>query len=159
MVLRFARSAAPKRLGIGLAVGVLAVAAVLGLSALPQAASSSNGTVAVAAVTAPDLSGNLTGTIEQDNGSGIISISGTAAASSVFRIDLLAGDGQVSDSALQLQFASGTTCEGTLTALDDTGFAGTCSLPGGGTRTVEAAWTVSDGTVAGTITTTGGASA
>jgi hypothetical protein len=107
----------------------------------------------------PEVNGSLTGTIQQDDGSGIVSISGTAAASSAFRIDILTGDGQVSDSALQLQFASGTTCEGTLTALDTTGFTGTCSLPGGGTRTVEANWTVSDGTVAGTISTTGGASA
>ena len=40
MVLRFGHSAAPRRLGIGLAVGAVAVAVVLGLSALPQAASS-----------------------------------------------------------------------------------------------------------------------
>ena len=53
----------------------------------------------------PELNGHLTGTIEQDDGSGIVSISGTAAASSAFRIDLLTGDGRVSDSALQLRFA------------------------------------------------------
>ncbi len=65
---------------------------------------------------------------------------------------------EVSDTALQLRFPNGTTCEGTLTALDDTGFTGTCTLPGGGTRTVTSTWTVSNGTVEGTISTTGGSS-
>ena len=112
----------------------------------------------VAAVAAPELKGSLTGTIQQDDGSGIVSISGAAAARSAFRIDLLTGENQVADSALQLRFASGTTCEGTLTTLDDTGFTGTCSLPGGGTRTVRVEWTVSDGAVDGTISTTAGGS-
>jgi hypothetical protein len=107
----------------------------------------------------PELNGALTGTIEQDNGSGIVSISGTAASSSAFRIDVLTGGSEVADSALQLRFASGTTCVGTLTALDDTGFTGSCSLPGGGTRTVQGDWTVSNGTVDGTISTTGSADA
>ena len=75
-----------------------------------------------------------------------------------FRIDLLTGGNTVADTALQLRFASGTICEGTLTALDDTGFTGTCTLPGGGTRTVTSTWTVSNGTVDGTISTTGGSS-
>ena len=81
---------------------------------------------------------------------------GTAAASA-FRIDLLTNqDERVSDSALQVRFPGGTTCEGTLTALDQSGFSGTCELPGGVTRTVRATWTVSDGTVSGTISTSGG---
>ena len=36
------------------------------------------------------------------------------------------------------------------------GFSGTCNLPDGSTRTVQATWTVSNGTVAGTISTSGG---
>ena len=100
------------------------------------------------------LNGDLSGTIEND-GSGVVSIRGTAAASA-FRIDLLTNQGdRVSDSALQVRFPSGTTCEGTLTALDQSGFSGTCDLPGGVTRTVRATWTVSDGTVSGTISTSG----
>jgi len=160
MALRFGRSAAPRRLATGIAVGAGALALVLGLSALPQQASKSKKTATTAAVaTAPDLNGSLSGTIQQDDSSGIVSISGTAASSSAFRIDLLTGSSQVSDSALQLRFPSGTTCEGTLSTLDDTGFTGTCSLPGGGTRTVQGNWTVSDGTVAGTISTTSGGEA
>jgi Zn-dependent protease with chaperone function len=48
--------------------------------------------------------------------------------------------------------------EGTLSALDNSGFTGTCTLPDGGTRTVTSTWTVSNGTVEGTISTSGGSS-
>ena len=51
-------------------------------------------------------------------------------------------------------FASGATCEGTLSALDERGFTGTCTPSGGEARTVHAEWTVSQGTVAGSISTT-----
>lgn len=159
MTLRFGRSAAPQRLGVALAVGAGALALVLGLSSLPQQKSPSKNKAVVVAVAAPQLNGNLTGTIRQDDASGIVSISGTAASHSAFRIDLLTGGNQVADSALQVRFASGTTCQGTLTALDDTGFTGTCSLPGGATRTVTSSWTVSNGTVDGTISTKPGGSA
>ena len=158
-VLRFGRAATPRRLATGLAVAAGAGVVVLGLSAVPQQASSSKAstTTVAAATTVPDLNGTLTGTIDQGDGSGIVSISGTAASQS-FRIDLLTGGNTVADTALQLRFASGTICEGTLSALDDTGFTGTCTLPGGGTRTVTSTWTVSNGTVDGTISTTGGSS-
>ena len=158
-VLRFGSEPTPRRLASGLAVGAAACALVLGLSALPQQASTpkpSSTTATVASI--PDINGAITGTIDQSDGSGIVSISGTAASQSSFRIDLLTGGNEVADTAIQLQFASGIICEGTLTALDDTGFTGTCRLPGGGTRTVSSTWTVSDGTVDGTISTTGGSS-
>jgi hypothetical protein len=157
-VLRFGRAATPQRLATGLAVAVGAGVVMLGLSIVPQQASSSKASSpVVASTTVPDLNGTLTGTIDQGEGSGIVSISGTAA-SQAFRIDLLTGGNTVADTALQLRFASGTICEGTLSALDDTGFTGTCTLPGGGTRTVTSTWTVSNGTVDGTISTTGGRS-
>ena len=106
----------------------------------------------------PELSGDLAGAIESD-GSGVVSISGTAASTAAFRIDLLTSGGdRVSDSALQMRFPGGTTCEGTLTALDQSGFSGTCNLPDGTTRTVQASWTVADGSVSGTISTSGGSS-
>ncbi len=156
-VLRFGRAPTPRRLGTGLAVAAGACVVVLGLSALPQQASKSKSTsTAATAAPVPDVHGALTGTIDQGDGSGIVSISGTAASRSAFRIDLLTGDNRVADNALQLRFASGATCEGTLTALDDSGFTGTCTMPGGGTRTVTSTWTVSNGTVDGTISTTGG---
>jgi len=156
--LRFGRAPAPRRLRTGLAVAGCALAVVLGLSALPQHASPSK-SPARTVVAIPELRGTLSGTIEQDTGSGIVSIRGTAASRSVFRIDLLTGGNQVADSALQLRFAGGTTCEGTLSSLDERGFTGTCALPGGATRTVHSDWTVSTGTVDGTISTTAGSSA
>jgi sulfoxide reductase heme-binding subunit YedZ len=158
-VLRFGRAPTPRRLAAGLAVGAGACALVLGLSAIPQQASTSKTSSTTATVASiPDINGSITGTIDQSDASGIVSISGTAASQSSFRIDLLTGGNEVADTAIQLQFASGTICEGTLTALDDTGFTGTCTLPGGGTRTVSSTWTVSNGTVDGTISTTGGSS-
>ena len=156
--LRFGRAPAPRRLGTGLVAAGCALAAVLGLSALPQHASPPKQSPARTVVAIPELRGSLSGTIEQDSGSGIVSIRGTAASRSAFRIDLLTGGNQVADSALQLRFAGGTTCEGTLSSLDERGFTGTCTLPGGATRTVHSDWTVSTGTVAGTISTSGGAS-
>ena len=159
-VLRFGRAATPRRVATGLAVAAGAGIVVLGLSALPQQAPASKTSTNAAATTTtvPDLSGSLTGTIDRSEGSSIVSISGTAASQSAFRIDLLTGGDDVSDTALQLRFPNGTTCEGTLSALDNSGFTGTCTLPDGGTRTVTSTWTVSNGTVEGTISTSGGSS-
>ena len=155
---RFGRKAAPSRLGVTLGAAGGALVAVLALAAVPQQASTSKGSPR-SAVAVPNLRGSLSGTIQND-GTGIVSIRGTAVSSSAFRIDLLTGAGQsVSDAALQLRFPGGSTCEGTLTALDQTGFTGSCALPGGDTRTVHSVWVVSNGTVAGTISTTASGSA
>jgi methionine sulfoxide reductase heme-binding subunit len=156
-VLRFGRAPAARRIAVAAGVAVGALAAAVGLSAVPQQ-SSRSASKSSAATALPELNGDLSGTIEND-GDGIVSISGTAAASS-FRIDLLTNHGQrVSDSALQVRFPGGATCEGTLTALDQSGFSGTCDLPCGDTQTVQASWTVSDRTVTGTISTSGGTGA
>jgi sulfoxide reductase heme-binding subunit YedZ len=152
--LRFGRAPEAQRLGIGLVAGGAALVLVLGLAVLPQHASHSKRT----AVAVPELSGALRGTIA-DNGTGIVSIRGTADVKNAFRIDLLTGDGRVADNALQLRFASGTSCEGTVSSLDTRGFAGTCTLPGGGVRTVRGDWAVSNGNVSGTISTSTGAAA
>jgi len=157
MALRFGRAPGARRLGLGLAATGGAIAAVIGLAAVPQQAPrSTHPKRAVAAI--PDIAGTLNGRID-DNGSGIVSILGTVSSSTAFRIDLINGNGRVSDSALQIRFAGGTTCEGTLTSLDERGFTGTCALPDGGSRTVRADWTVSSGTVTGTISTADDASA
>ena len=126
--------------------------AVLALAAVPQQASTPTASSRVDDAI-PELSGDLSGTIA-DGGSGIVSIRGTVSSAAIFRIDLLANDGRVTDSALQMLFAGGATCEGTLSALDERGFTGTCTLSGGEARTVHAEWTVSQGMVAGSISTT-----
>jgi len=147
-----------RRAGVALGAAAVALAAVVGLAAVPQSSSSSASSPGTEAVAVPELNGGLSGTIEND-GSGIVSIRGTAGPSAAFRIDLLTSNGQqVSDSALQVRFPGGTTCEGTLTALDQSGFSGTCDLPDGATQTVQASWTVSYGTVSGTLSTSGGSS-
>jgi sulfoxide reductase heme-binding subunit YedZ len=156
-MVRFGRGSGARRLGLGLAAAGGALAALLGLAAVPQQASSSTNTKRVTS-TIPEITGDLSGRID-DDGSGIVSIRGTTAARAAFRIDLLTGDGRVADSALQLRFGDGTTCAGTLIALDERGFTGTCPLPGGGMRTVHADWTVSSDTVTGTISTADDAAA
>ncbi len=147
--MRFGRAPAGRRVAVGLVAAGGALAAVVGLASLPQTAPAAKTHV----VAVPEIAGPLTGRIRNDDGSGIVSIKGTAASTSAFRIDLLTGQGRVSDSALQVRFAGGSTCEGTLTSLDERGFAGTCTLPGGAMRNIKADWTVTDGTVSGTIST------
>ncbi len=155
--LRFGKAPAARRVGFGLAAAGGALVAVLGLAALPQPASSST-PAKRAARAVPEINGDLSATID-NTGSGVVSIRGTAAPTSEFRIDLLTGDNRVTDSALQVRFAGSTPCEGTITSLDERGFTGSCTLPGGGTRTVRADWTVSGSTVSGTISSSTSGSA
>ena len=150
--LRFGRATSPPRVGRAVVAAGCALFAVLALAALPEAASPSKRS-AQAAVAVPEISGDLSGTIDRST-TGVLSISGTAPAGSAFRIDLLTdGSGNVSDNALQVRFPGGATCDGTVSRLDETGFTGTCSITGAGTRAVRSTWTVSDGSVAGTIST------
>lgn len=155
--LRFGRSPGARRYAAGLAVAGGGLVVALGLAAVPQHASTAKGAVSTAAASVPELNGELTGTIDSSD-SEIVSIKGTAA-SATFRIDLLQSDGRVTDSALQLRFANGKLCEGSLTALDTSGFSGTCELADGETGTVRADWAVADSTVTGTLSTAGGTTA
>jgi hypothetical protein len=149
MVLRFARAGTGRRLGLGLVTAATAFIAVVGLAHVPQPASVS--TTPEESATA-EIAGPLTGAIDE-SATGILTVSGTAAGSAAFRIDLLTRSGQVSDSALQLRFANGSVCEGALTSLDETGFSGSCDLADGTSTTVRGSWTVSNGTVSGSIST------
>ena len=157
-VLRFGRAPTPRRLATGLAVAAGAAVVVLGLSAVPQQASKSKTSTKTVAARPSPISTALSPARSTRVTARASSRSAAPPRRRSFRIDLLTGGNTVADTALQLRFASGTLCEGTLTALDDTGFTGTCTLPGGGTRTVTSTWTVSNGTVDGTISTTGGSS-
>ena len=65
----------------------------------------------------------------------------------LLRIDLLAADQSVTDTSLQLEYLpDGVRCTGTVSAIDSSGFQGTCSLADGGTRSVRATWSVESGT-------------
>ncbi len=148
--LRFGRSEGLARYGTGLAVAGACFVAILGLALVPQS-SSQPATTAAIAVDVPAIDAQLQGKIEND-GSEVLTISGSAGTAS-FRIDLLEDGGRATDSALQMRFENGALCEGTLTALDTTGFTGTCAASGGAARTVSANWTVVDSTVTGTLST------
>jgi methionine sulfoxide reductase heme-binding subunit len=146
---RLGRSRGPARYGTGLVVAGASFVAVLGLAHVPQSSPPTGPTVVAAEV--PSIDAPLQGSIES-NGAEILTISGSAGTAS-FRIDLLEEDGRATDSALQMRFANGALCEGSLTALDTTGFTATCAVPGGATRTVSADWTVADSIVTGTLST------
>ncbi len=148
--LRFGRSAGASGYGKGIAVAGASFLAILGLAAVPQPSPKSAST-ATPAADVPAIDATLQGTIES-GGSSVLTISGSAGTAS-FRIDLLEDDGRATDSALQMRFENGALCEGTLSALDTTGFTGTCAASGGATRTVSANWTVADSTVTGTLST------
>ncbi len=148
--LRLGRSAGAPRYGRGVVVAGVSCLAILGLAQVPEPSSKSPSATRRAAEV-PAIDAALQGTIESA-GSQILTISGSAGTAS-FRIDLLERSGAATDSALQMRFANGVLCEGTLTALDTTGFTGTCAASGGATRTVSADWTVADSTVTGTLKT------
>ncbi len=154
------RPVAGRALAAAAALGSAAAVAVVGLTAVSLP--SSGGTTAVApssGVQEPArLSGPFSGTIEEQDGTGavLVSVSGTAgsAGDTAVRIDLLqtrAG----TDTALQLRFPSGVGCTGDLTAIDATGFSGTCTTPGGSIRRVAGSWSVDAGQVEGTLDVAG----
>ena len=148
--LRFGRSAGAGRYGKGAVVAGASFVAILGLALVPQQSPGPPSTTTTA-VEVPAIDATLQGRIESA-GSEILTISGSAGTAA-FRIDLLEREGAATDSALQMRFANGALCEGTLTALDTTGFTGTCAASGGDTRIVSADWTVADSTVTGTLST------
>ena len=154
--LRFGRSEGAARYGKGLAVAGASFVAILGLALVPQRSPRSPSATTTAA-DVPAIDAALQGRIESAS-SEILTISGSAGTAA-FRIDLLEREGAATDSSLQMRFANGVLCEGTLTALDTTGFTGTCAASGGATRTVSADWTVADSTVTGTLRTAAGTTA
>ncbi|HEY2311139.1 MAG TPA: ferric reductase-like transmembrane domain-containing protein [Gaiellaceae bacterium] len=57
------------------------------------------------------------------------------------RADLLVAPGQLQSTSLQLEYLpSGDVCRGRVTSVQGESFSGTCRLPNGDTRTVEASW-------------------
>lgn len=140
----------------GVAAGA-AFALVLGLASVSQQAPKST---KVAATAPRSFSGTLEGTIATELGrdTQLVSVAGEAgsAADVDFRIDLVTAGDRVLDTSLQLRFpGTGTlVCEGQLSAIDNAGFTGTCSLADGTTRTVQGTWSVSDNSVHGHISST-----
>ena len=107
----------------------------------------------------------FTGSLTQQNGTtgAMLTVSGRGSGGRavVLRADLVTQDGQsVSGTALQLlDVSSGTICSGTLGSVTAGGMTGSCTLPSGSSRTVSAAWQMSDRSVQGTLSVSGSASA
>jgi sulfoxide reductase heme-binding subunit YedZ len=73
----------------------------------------------------------------------IVSFVGQAAKPQkmLVRADLLVGTQQLESTSLQLEYLpSGDVCRGKVTNVGGTSFSGTCRLPSGAQRTVEASW-------------------
>ena len=61
------------------------------------------------------------------------------------RADLLVAPQQLENTSLQLEYLpSGDVCRGKVTNVGVTSFSGTCRLPSGATRTIEASWATND---------------
>ena len=79
---------------------------------------------------------------------------GTGARPIQVRIDLVTPDGQtIQDSSLQVRdVRSGALCSGTVATIDNAGFSGSCSFPGGASRTVTGSWQLAaNRTVSGSV--------
>jgi hypothetical protein len=126
------------------------------LSAVSLPASSGPSTGATAAVPRT-LSVPFNGRVDQRDGFSalLVSVSGNAGATgdTALRIDLLQTREGI-DSALQLRFPDGADCTGTVSAIDRSGFSGSCTTPRGAARHVEGSWSVTGEQVAGTIDVT-----
>jgi hypothetical protein len=102
---------------------------------------------------------SLTGKVVSSGGgeTQVVSFVGRAGRSQelLVRADLLVSGGQsVEKTSLQLEYlGSGDVCRGRVTKVGGTGFSGSCRLPDGESRSVDASWQTSNGgaSVAGTI--------
>jgi len=121
-----------------------------------------HGSSAAHRVAAATPSGAVTdtfaGSVTQESGSSAALVSvlgrGTGSRSLAVRIDLVTADGQtIDDSSLQVKdVTSGSICTGTVASIDSSGFSGSCSFPGGGSRSVSGTWQLaSDRSVSGRV--------
>ena len=139
------------------AAALLGLALVLGFDTLPHGLGAGSARAASAAPAPPaSLSASFSGSVEQRRGSAgaLVSVvgKGSGARSVLLRIDIAALDDRTTDTSLQLEdVASGTICKGTVTALNGSGFSGTCAFPGGPTRSVGGDWQVSGNSVSGRV--------
>lgn len=132
-----------------------ALALVVGLASVQETTRSSKARTPVPTGFAGDLSGTIS--TEAGRDTQLVSVSGRAGSASrvTFRIDLVTAGNQVVDTSLQLRFAAATstsTCTGALSAIDNAGFSGTCTLADGTTRAVQGTWSITDDAVHGRLT-------
>jgi len=145
---RFARTVSLGAVG---GVAATAVVAVLALAFSPQAKpphKTTTTTVAARAVTTipTAFSGTVAARILSGDSSPVLSVVGHAGGAGL-RVDLLVNQGQVERTSLALNFPTGASCRGTVTALASDGLTGSC-----GSRAVRISWSIaSDHTVTGRL--------
>jgi len=137
------------------AASAAALALVLGLASIRETPPRSSTPVSAPTGFAGDFSGTISTEVGQ--ATQLVSVSGTAGDTSKvrFRIDLVTAGNDVIDTSLQLRFHETTSvdvCSGALSAIDNAGFSGTCTLSDGSTRTVQGTWAVRDSAVHGRLT-------
>ena len=156
----FAKRVGPLPLGGIAAVAAAAGAAMtLAVGALPHGGAKHHTATVAAAPTVPaSLTDSFTGAITQQNGASaaLVSVIGTGTGTRpvAVRIDLVTADGQTIDSSsLQVKdVATGSICKGTVASVGASGFSGSCTFAGGGSRKVTGTWQLAaDRTVSGDV--------
>jgi sulfoxide reductase heme-binding subunit YedZ len=140
------------------AAALFGLALVLGLGRLPHGLGTGSARASAAPARPPaTVSDSFSGSVEQQQGSSgaLVSVVGKGSGDRavLLRIDLVAlGGGTVADTSLQLEdLRTGAVCTGTVSSIDGRGFSGTCSFPGGDTRTVGGDWEVAGSSVSGRV--------
>jgi hypothetical protein len=138
---------------LSLAAGLLGIAAVVALAALPH------GTRSRLAAAPVSFADSFAGTLAQRSGATaeLLSITGrgTGSRAVVVRIDLVSPDGDsITGTALQLEdIRTGAICAGTVSQIGADGFRGTCDF-GSSARSVAATWRLDSGQISGRLTLT-----
>jgi methionine sulfoxide reductase heme-binding subunit len=134
---------------LALLPGAVALAAVLTFGSAPRP---------TAAHPPASFNGSLAAQVSNRAGQelGMTSVSGSATQANrtlVFRIDMLGAGQQVAATDLQLQYAGKrpAACAGTVSQLDNAGFAGRCRFADGTTQNVQANWQLSGSSLSGTL--------
>ena len=146
------RFASTVSLGATAGVAASAVVAVLALAFVPQpkAPHTRTATAAVAANAAATIptafAGTLAARVQSDDSSPVLSVVGHAGGAGL-RVDLVVNGGQIEQTSLALNFPTGVSCRGTVTALGSDGLSGSC-----GSHAVRISWSIaSDRTVTGRL--------
>jgi len=150
------------RAGSVAVAGTATLAALAGIVLTVALGSLPHGSTAKHRVAATVPSGSVTdafaGSVTQRDGSSaaLVSVLGRGSGSRALavRIDLVTADGRTIDSSsLQVKDErSGSICTGTIASIGASGFSGSCSFPGGGSRSVTGTWQLaSDRSVSGRV--------
>lgn len=144
--------------GIAAVAAAAGAAMTLAVGALPHGGKAHHAVAAAPAVPA-SLTDTFSGAITQQDGAAASLVSvvgtGTGSRSVAVRIDLVTADGQtIASSSLQVKdVATGSVCKGTVASIGASGFSGSCTFAGGGSRNVTGTWQLAnDRSVSGDVT-------